>query len=127
MHEPGCPFAVALEPLFAVSAVDLVLQGHEHCYERTHAVFNGTVVTRADANGTYVSPRAPVYIVQGSSGAMQRETFVAPPPAWSAVAVDQIYGFGRLAFSGATSLRYEFVDTTGAVRDAWGITKPAPQ
>lgn len=96
-HSPGCPFSVALEPSFKTYGVDLVLQGHEHCYERSAAVFNGTVL---QTGPQYVNPGAPVYIVAGMSGAFQRETFVTPTPAWSAVAFQNVYGFGRLTING---------------------------
>lgn len=133
-HSPGCPLATALEPLLAPASpssvhVDLVIQGHMHCYERVHPVRNGSVVTPPtpgpDNSTLYVSPGAPVYVVQGTSGAVQRETFVDPPPAWSATRSNGVYGFARLTLSGATRLDWEFVDMYGTVQDAWAIVKSA--
>jgi hypothetical protein len=121
-HCPGAPLATALEPLFAQHAVDLVLQGHEHCAERTHAIFNGTVVTPI-VNGTYTNPAAPIYIVQGTSGAVQEEAWVTPAPAWSAWRLSGVYGYGIMHVEGATSLTYQFVDTQRQVHDEWRILK----
>ena len=68
-HVPGGPLSVALEPLMRKYGVDVVFQGHEHISERSSAVFNGTTITSPDANNVYNSPGAPIYIVQGNSGA----------------------------------------------------------
>jgi hypothetical protein len=119
-HQPGCPLSQALEPLFREYGVDLVLQGHEHCWERSNAVYNGTVL---QTGPNYVRPGAPVYIVAGASGAMQEETFVTPTPAWSAVALDGVYGFGRLTINGSSLLSMDFVDTAGQVHDTFTIAK----
>ena len=57
--EPGLPggdFSAAWEPLLHAHGVDLVIVGHQHMYERTHAVLNGTVAAAPDANGTYTNP-----------------------------------------------------------------------
>ena len=86
-HCPGCPLSAALEPLFRNASVDVVIAGHIHrcarvcaskgapqahplccvtcSYEYTHAVYNGTVVTRpSPGTTTYVDPQAPIYVVQ---------------------------------------------------------------
>lgn len=125
-HCPGAPLAVNLGPLFDQYGVDLVIQGHEHCYERTAAVSaaNGTVVALPSGpNNVYSNPGAPIYIVQGASGAMQEETFVTPTPAWSLVAIDGTFGFGRMVVNGSSTLSYEFVDIDGFVHDSFSIVK----
>ena len=128
-HCPGAPLAAALGPLFASAGVDLVVQGHEHCYERSAALDAVTGEIKAlpvpgSSPPTYASPGAPIYIVQGASGAMQEETFVTPTPAWSLVAIAaDTFGFGRMTVNGATSLFYEFVDIDGFVQDSFLITK----
>ncbi len=128
-HCPGAALPMALEPLFVQYKVDLVLQGHEHCAERTQAHINGTVVTAAvnQGNGTaantYVNPGAPIYIVQGSSGAMQEEKWVDPQPEWSAFRIEDVYGYGIMHVTGANLLEYQFVDTQRQVWDAWRIVR----
>ena len=52
-----------LEEMFMKYHVNLVLQGHVHAYERTYPVYNETLVAT-----NYLSPTAPTYILQGSSG-----------------------------------------------------------
>jgi hypothetical protein len=125
-HMPGGPLSAALEPLLRKYAVDVVWQGHEHVYERTAAVFNGSVQGLPDAAGTYHSPPAPIYIVQGTSGAdLDFDHWVSPMPAWNLVH-DTYYGFGRMQLSTEGSVRrlaYESVDTDGKVRDSWAIEK----
>ena len=123
--EPGLPggdFATAWEPLLNKHAVDLVLVGHQHMFERTHAVFNGTVVTAPNANGTYVNPGAPIYIVIGTAGAIQEEKYLDPQPTWSAVRFQE-YGFGRMTATAASSLYFDFVDIYGEVLDAFEIVR----
>jgi hypothetical protein len=126
-HTPGGPLSVALEPLLHKHGVDVVWQGHQHTYERTAAVRNGTVVALPDAAGRYTSPGAPVYIVQGNTGAdLDINKWVKPTPAWNLVH-DAYYGFGRLSLStegGSRVLSYEAVDTSGVVKDSWSIAKP---
>lgn len=68
-------------PLFAQHSVDLVLQGHDHTYERMHPLRDEQVVAtelpaRTDA-GT-------VYVVCGNGGAVQ-EPFAPVQPEWSAM------------------------------------------
>ena len=128
-HCPGGVFAVNLEPLLVQNKVDLVLQGHEHCAERTQAHINGTVITAAvnqgngTASNTYVNPGAPIYIVQGSSGAVQEESWVTPQPVWSAFRIEDVYGYGIMEITGANLLEYYFVDTQRQIWDQWRIVR----
>ena len=92
-------------------------------------MFNGTVVQLPDANNVYSAPAAPIYIVQGTCGAvLDQNKWIAPTP-WSLVRDGSIYGFGRMSLNttdaGSRELHYEFVDTTGVVHDSWSIVKPA--
>ena len=146
-HRPGAPLLAAIEPLLFEHGVDLVLTGHEHCYERIHPNRNGTVLSRPDVDADrvqYTNPRGPVQIVQGTAGAGQAETWVRPPPAWSAMRLanggDDVaktggprsyastFGFGRLAAFNATHLRYSFEPLAPppdgrALRDDFWIVK----
>ena len=40
-HVPGGALSVALEPLLFKHKVDVIFQGHQHCYDRTASVYNG--------------------------------------------------------------------------------------
>jgi hypothetical protein len=85
--------------------VDLVLSGHIHSYDRTHAVFNGSVIGPVPpANASvYVHPAAPLYVCAGTSGALPENVFVEPPPTWSAVRRNGVFGYGRLEASAAAA------------------------
>jgi hypothetical protein len=76
------------DPLFAAHGVDLVVNGHNHCYERTHALREGSVVEKggtvfvtAGGGGqvAYQAALAPLSYVNTSAG---KEPETAP---WSAV------------------------------------------
>jgi hypothetical protein len=56
------------EPLFDAHGVDLVVNGHNHCYERTHQVRAGEVV---DQGGT-------TYLTVGGGGQMEYPTSTFP-------------------------------------------------
>ena len=66
--------------LFERYRVDLVLQGHDHVYERTHAMVADTI---AAYSGPYRTDAGTVYITVGNGGAVQ-EVFNPQQPAWSA-------------------------------------------
>jgi hypothetical protein len=69
----------------------LVFTGHQHMYERIFPVFNGTVDSSAVKDKhTYLNPRTPTYIVQGTAGAVIKEEFVQPAPTWSAFRDQQV-------------------------------------
>jgi len=62
----------ALEPLLLKYKVDAVFVGHNHNYERSHAVANLTVVSRGQpfqGGRLYKNPQAPIHWVIGSGGA----------------------------------------------------------
>ena len=103
-----------LERVFADGDVDLVLAGHVHGYERTHATGrNGTVVkhpTRRRIRGQeldcYSSPGIPVYVNIGMGGAGSLGQFKGKPALtwlanedWHALSLDAGYGYVRVTVS----------------------------
>lgn len=66
--------------LFHRHSVDLVLQGHDHTYERTHAMVGDRVASEGSVHRSDVGT---VYVVCGNGGAVQ-EPFQPVQPAWSA-------------------------------------------
>ena len=101
-HSPGSTLSKDFEPLF-LGRVDLVLSGHIHSYDRTHPVHNGTVVGPIPANSSvYVDAAAPLYVCAGTSGALPENVFVEPPPVWSAVRRNGVFGYGRLEANAAS-------------------------
>ena len=78
--------------LFAKHQVDLVLQGHDHTYERTHAMEGDTVV---DGAAPYRTDTGTVYVVCGNGGATQ-EPFKPAQPEWSAFRKEGVIGTLRV-------------------------------
>jgi hypothetical protein len=114
-----------LEPLFYQYGVDLVIEAHQHSYERMYPVFNGTVL-----NGTespYDNARAPIHIVSGSAGCGENlDTFGPPLGDWSAIRVSE-YGYGHLTVHNSSHMHWEQlrVDNYEVVDSIW-ITKSEP-
>ncbi|EQC32020.1 hypothetical protein SDRG_10219 [Saprolegnia diclina VS20] len=99
-------FRAAIEPLLRQYKVNLVLAGHQHSYERSCPVFNGTCV----ASGT-------VHMVVGSAGAeLEAQGFSPTIGPWS-VAHINAYGYLRGRAS-KDRLHLEFVlNANGNVYD----------
>merc|ERR1711908_47304 len=56
--------------------VDLYLTGHEHNYERTLPVLNGTVSRGTSGNPNYFdAPGKPIHILTGAGGAYSHDLF----------------------------------------------------
>ncbi|GBC92010.1 Alkaline phosphatase [bacterium HR15] len=66
-----------LQPLFDQYKVDLVLQGHDHIYERTYPLRNSTPVSTA--TGEYLQGEGTIYITCGGGG-VGLYTFGTMPP-----------------------------------------------
>jgi hypothetical protein len=56
-----------LVPVFEQFAVDLVVSGHAHNYERSYPIRAGTLVDEAQ-DPDYVDPGGPIYVVTGGGG-----------------------------------------------------------
>ncbi|HYZ92670.1 MAG TPA: metallophosphoesterase family protein [Actinomycetota bacterium] len=79
-------------PLFAKYSVDLVFQGHDHVYERTHAMRRSDIMS---AQAPYKTDVGTVYVTCGNGGAVQ-EPFMPLQPAWSAFRQDFKIGTVRV-------------------------------
>ena len=87
---PASSAGLGLESLLDRHRVDLLINGHEHNYERNYAVRNGALATgassgapggNASAPEVLVDPAATVYIVSGCAGDVeQHELFTRPSP-----------------------------------------------
>jgi hypothetical protein len=109
------------EDVFYNAGVDVVIQGHVHTYERSYPMYQN-VSTQHD----YVSPKAPVYILQGASGNREGNKGAYPPqdqlPEWSAAQHNDV-GFGLMTVSSNT-LEWSFYNSsTGLIIDSMTITK----
>ena len=101
--------------------VDVVLQAHEHDYERSWPVARNGTVWETD----YVSPSHPVYVVNGAAG--NREAEPTPPGKMPWQPQDQnftnLISFGRLTVKGKMMTWEQIVSTDGSVQDSFTITK----
>jgi hypothetical protein len=98
-----------LETLFFKYGVDMILEAHEHSYERLWPVFN-KVVTQKDYN----NPKAPVHIITGCAGCNEDlgvcvNGISEPQGPWSAFQASgkSVYGYGRMQVHNATHLYWE--------------------
>ena len=131
-----------LEPLMEEGRVDLVIGGHVHGYERTHATGrNGaTVVLPTQCKpeqglqvDCYASPGAPVHINVGMGGAGSLGHFKGKPELtelrsskWNAVSEEDGYGYVRVTVS-SQYLLIEYVDIGERRWDRWSQHTPQPE
>lgn len=122
----------AFEELFIKYAVDVVVAGHVHAYERHYPIARGEIVgDGVSADGSvYASPKAPVYIVTGAAGngeGHDSEASNATTVAWNAVSDCKHYAISSLTVN-RTALAFSLIGTeessSGTVLDAFIITKP---
>src|SRR6266480_4154701 len=104
---PGHPLD-QMEDILTNRGVDLVLQGHEHTYSRSHPVKFHNVVQNGSA---YDTPGAPVYFVLGTGG--DPRTATCRNDSWVAVcrAPTKTTGFGHFTVS-PTTIQYEFLENS---------------
>lgn len=112
---PG--FAASLGPVLDARGVDLVLNGHDHDYERTHPVLGGAV-TDGTGGPVYADPAGPVYVVSGGGGG---ELSPVGHGARTAVAVTAFHGLEVVATP--TSLTVTARRADGSVLDAFTLTR----
>jgi hypothetical protein len=99
----------SLERVFYEYGVDVIIQGHEHSYERLWPVYNETVMAK-----NYSDPRAPVHIISGAAGCNELDgicldPILRPRGPWSAFRswLPGLYGYGLLKATNATHLFWE--------------------
>ena len=121
--------------IFDAHAVDLVVNGHNHSYERTHALRGGAVVAEAAKGATVDSSTGTTYITAGGGGQAvypasthpvsyvtidggARVPELAP---WSSVRVQDhsliVADVVPPGSDGTTTMKVRALDTTGAVVD----------
>jgi hypothetical protein len=98
-----------LEPLFYQYGVDIVIQGHEHSYERLWPVYNETVTQK-----NYINPKASVHLITGTAGCNEDDGkcinhIGRPLGHWSAfrAAGVEYYGYARLEVHNETHIYWD--------------------
>jgi predicted MPP superfamily phosphohydrolase len=120
-------------PLFEQYNVDLVLQGHQHNYQRTYPIkYNSDtpinpIITDRNTD-TYTNPEGQIYLTVGTGGAALHSLNGNQAP-YIITAQDDVYGFLNLDVavnSGGTTLVGTFYsndDGAGEMTDQFTITK----
>lgn len=98
-----------LEDLFFEQGIDLILEAHEHSYERLWPTFNETVTQH-----NYTNPLAPIHLISGAAGCNEGDGYclnpiLYPRGDWSAFRSSGVttYGYARLEVFNATHLHWE--------------------
>lgn len=114
LHGSDSDVQSKLVPIFEQYGVDLVLNGHDHIYSRTHPLRNGQLSTTA--NGGII------YVVSGSGS--RADYSCGSAPYWLAISYcSQSYGiYNRITING-NNLTLEAIDDTGATKDTYAINK----
>lgn len=114
-------------PLFDKYGVDLVLQAHNHNYQRTYPIIynndNSTnpIITDTNNNNNYYDPKGIVFGTIGTAGAS-----IYALTGQSPYVATQYEGFGFLnvdVINDGTALSGKFVANDGTVKDQFTITK----
>jgi hypothetical protein len=113
-------------PLFTMYNVDLVLQGHQHNYQRTYPIKYNVenpempIITDGSKN-SYTSMTGQIFVTAGTAGASLQDLVGIAP-----YIVTEHVGYGFIDISliddGAT-LNAKFYDNDGTVKDEFTITK----
>jgi len=105
----GFDHRYGIETLMHDFNVDLFIAAHEHSYERTWPVYNGTIDKSQEAHpNLYHNPKYTTHIVSGSGGCQEYfdyydDVFYGP---WSVVR-SSTYGYGHLTIHNETHLHWE--------------------
>ena len=126
-HPPNVPFRDTYHPLFDKFGVDLVLQAHNHNYQRSYPMtFNNAKssepLTSSSQKNDYKDPSGEIYIVVGTAG---RSLYSFNGKASFNVDQFEEYGFLNLEMSGDGKIMTGkfYSDKDGSIKDQFTITK----
>ncbi len=129
-------FRDTYHPLFDRYNVDLVLQGHDHNYQRSYPIkYNSTnpstpIITDTNKDSNYNNPAGRIFAIVGTGGiGIYRLPNANDSPSSSTayLAYKQSSSFGFLnvdIINYGTTLRAKFYDNDGAIEDQFTVTKP---
>jgi len=103
------------EALLVAGKADLVITAHEHGYQRSLPLLNGSIAAQ-----TYADCPAPVYVVNGAGGNRESQDLPAPA-AWSKYESAEV-GFATIVAAGPR-LTYSFLAANGTTLDEFALTK----
>ncbi|KAL5467051.1 hypothetical protein EMCRGX_G031218 [Ephydatia muelleri] len=122
-NAPQPTVRAGLEHLFFTYGVDIILEAHQHSYERLWPVYNATVTAL-----NYNNPKAPVHLISGTVGCNEAlgecfDPMLGPKGPWSAYRSWSPFrhGYGRLHVVNDTHIYWEQVIASdlNVVDDMW--------
>ncbi|KAK3086184.1 hypothetical protein FSP39_014860 [Pinctada imbricata] len=92
-----------LEDLFHSQGVDLIIQAHEHSYERSWPMYREEVTAK-----NYINPEASVHVTSGAAGSFEGVDKMGKPEHWSAFRADDksFHSFGKLIIHNQTHIQF---------------------
>ncbi|KAI6217041.1 Purple acid phosphatase [Aphelenchoides fujianensis] len=114
----------ALEPLFFNQGVDLIVEGHEHNYERLYPIYNQKLYKgTSDALNPNNNPGAPIHVITGSAGCQENIDSFTPAADYDA-ARSTNYGFSTMHVFNSTHLLWQQIRASdGVVEDTFLLVK----
>ena len=118
-----------LEELVYEMGVDVVLQAHNHNYQRLKPIYqNVSVASDYDDDHHHISPQAPLYILEGAAGNPEGNDEVTPTPQEWLSYQNRGYGFGTVRVMNGTHLYWEHYDSeSGELLDYVWVVKTTPR
>ena len=120
----GCERDKTLDGDLITQGVDLVVQGHDHNYSRSHQITQLAKVV--DSDNAYTRGAGTVFAVVGNGGHKPRE-ITGCPGMWAACSGTNSPGGATTGWlridATATTLTGRLVTTSGPLTDAWTITR----
>lgn len=117
-HKPDPVIQRLIVPALERAGVQVVFNGHDHLYIRTHPIRAGEVVA-ADGGGI-------TYVVTGAGGAKLYDAL--PPeqrPPYVAALNNEVHSFTKVE-ADAVYMRMQQIDVDGNVLDDWTIRRSTP-
>ena len=112
-------------PLFDRYGVDLILNGHNHWYERSYPIkYNksspSTPIITSSSKGSYTDPQGEIFVTIGTGGQSlyhytSKNSYI--------VTQYEGYGFIDINISGSTLVAKFYADSDGSVKDTFTIQK----
>ncbi len=111
--------------------VDLVLQGHDHNYQRskqltcaTSRLYVASCVANDGLSGSYAKGAGTVFLIDGTAGAERFPIATNDPDyPYFAKTNDTTFGYTKYTVT-QTSISAKFFNTTGTFTDTWSVDQP---
>ena len=124
-------FRNTYHPLFDKYGVDIVLQAHNHNYQRSFPIAynagnSSNPIITDQATSNYTDPDGQIFAIVGTGGSNVIHNLTAP----AKFTAKQFYGYGflKLGFTqNRTTLVGEFHDNDNTIKDSFSITKSNPK